>query len=201
MPHSINGLLRPGQGDVLLYDPTVHLRGPATVHATWQAENDDLLLRIDPLRFERAHFEGCGTWLGNPGLPHFYGSGTGSVSYRLRAPRGGAPSALVIRMRASSELPGLGIGATDADTSTLLVFLDDIELGTLTAPPDDGNGGWIELTVTDPEILRMLARRTIHRLEVRTNGDAAGGVCLYEETDAGEPAGIELRWQRTITNR
>ncbi len=152
-------------------------------------------LRIDPREFERARFELSGTWSGEVGLPHFYGSGAGAVRYRFRSPRG-VPSSLTVRLRVSSELPGVSGGAGEADTSTLTVAIDGVELGEVIAPPDDGAGGWVELTVDDPELLATIARRRLHRLEIRAGSEGAGGVCIYAETERGEPAGIELRWRR-----
>ena len=179
--------------DAPLFDPTVRLRGPATVHDRWTpAEDGALLLRIDPRAFERAEFEGAGVHDGEPGLPHFYGAGAGFVSYRVRLPR--ELGSLTVRLRTSSELPGAGGSVSDADVSTLTIAIDDVVIGTLTAPPDDGMGAWVELTVSDPAVLRAIAaRRGVRRLEIRAGTEGAGGVCLYATTETGEPVGVELR--------
>ncbi len=179
---------RIGSDAALLFDPSVSLRGPGTVHDDWVAEGDGSSLRIDPRAFDRARFEGVGTWSGEDGIAHFYGGGAGSVSYRVRLPR---TPALTIRLRASSELPGAGGSVSAADTSTLTIAIDGVELGTVIAPPDDGVGGWVELRV-DAEQLASIPRRPVHRLELRASDAGAGGLCLYATTERGEPAGIEL---------
>lgn len=175
-------IVRPASvlADAVLYDPTVRLRGPSPVH---RAE-EGALVRIDPLAFERARFEGAGTYAGSPGVPHFYGGGTGEVTYLLARPPG-AGMRVRVRMRASSELPGAGFGVSEADTSELRVSIDGVELGTVIAPPDDGLGGWIEVEGT-------VSRRAVHRVTIAATGAGAGGLCLYARTESGEPAGVEV---------
>lgn len=190
-PRSENPTVRAERGAALLDDPSVDLRGPRSVHRAW-----DNVVRIDPLAFERARFEAAGTWSREGSIPHFYGSGAGRLTYLLRRPRTSTPdSMLTIRLRASSELPGAGSGASAADTSLLTIVLDGIELGTITVPPDDGIGAWRELTVDASRLPRPAG---ISRLEIRAADAGAGGVCLYGATDTGEPAGIELRFD-TVT--
>jgi mannan endo-1,4-beta-mannosidase len=185
------------------FDASVRLRGPGTVHRNVEPlEDGAALVRIDPLAFERARFEGAGTWGGNPGVPHFYGGGIGEVSYLLRRPPGmRALSSLRVRVRASSELPGAGGGVSEADTSELAVDLDGVALGTIVAPPDDGLGNWVELTVDDPAVLSAIRSRATHRLRITANGNGAGGVCLYGRTERDEPAGIEVVWTGQSSSR
>ncbi len=192
-PRSSNARLYAERGDAPLFDPVTLVRGPAIVENAWRDEGDARVLRVDPLSFERARFELAGAYSGDVGLPHFYGSGAGTVSFRFRAPRAPA-SSIVIRARVSSELPGSGGSASEADTSRLTIAIDGVELGTITAPPDDGAGAWVELAVDDPSALAAIARRGVHRLQIRAGSEGAGGVCIYGATERGEPAGIELRW-------
>lgn len=186
-PRASNPRVSAARGDALLDDPRVTRRGPRTIHGAGEAE-----VRVDPLAFERARFEAAGAFAGEGAIPHFHGSGAGQVTYLVRRPalaRG--PHTLTLRLRASSELPGSGGGASEADTSTLTVAIDGVELGTVIAPPDDGVGAWLELTVD----AAMIPRRAVHRLELRAADAGAGGVCLYGATETGEPAGITLAWR------
>lgn len=182
-PRSHNPRLGPERGGEPLFDPTVTVTRRSTPHDTW---TDDIL-HIDPRELARAHFERAETWDGDPGLPHFYGAGAGEVSYRLRTPRA-RPSVLVVRLHASSELPGAGLGAGPEDTSTLTIELDGVELGTLTAPPDDGVGDTVELRVEVP----ALPPRRVRLLTI----GADRGVCLYARDTEGRATGIEVRWEQ-----
>lgn len=188
-PRSINPRLGPERGDAPLFDATVRLAGARRPRDGWVGDT----LRIDPRRFARARFETAGTWDGDPGPPHFYGGGAGEVRYRFRDP-GHRPGALTVRLRASSELPGAGPGAGPEDVSPLTVRLDGVPLGTVTAPPDDGLGAWLELRVDDPAILARIPRRPVHRLSIAASGEGAGGVCLYDADETGAPAGVVIRW-------
>lgn len=183
-PAERNRRLGPERGASPIFDPTVRIRRRSTPHDTWTGDT----LHMDPRELERAHFEGAGTWEGDPGAPHFYGAGAGEVSYRFMAPRG-RPRALRLRLHASSELPGGGGGAGPEDTSNLVVLLDGVELGRLVAPPDDGVGDVLGLDV-DPARLSELPRRRVHRLVVR----ADSGICLYARDLQAHATGIELTW-------
>lgn len=168
-----------------IFDAIERARGSGELHRAWSQG----ILRIDPRRFRRASFEATGTWDGNPGPPHFFGAGAGRVDYRVGLPS--QPfSHFTIRLRASSELPGYGVGAGPEDGSELIVRWDGVELGRVTLPPDDGLGGFVELTV-DASLIAN--RRSSHALELEATSEGAGGVCLYSITETGEPAGIELR--------
>lgn len=182
-PRTRNPAIDPSRGDAPLFDPSVTIRRRRDPHDTW---TDDTLA-IDPRELERARFEGAGTWDGDPGLPHFYGAGAGEVRYRFRAPRA-APSRLAIRLHASSELPGAGAGAGPEDTSTLAIAIDGVPLGSVTAPPDDGVGGVVELVVDAP----ALPRRRTRELVVRSDR----GVCLYAQDLEAHATGITIDWTR-----
>ena len=192
VPRLTNRLLGPERGDAPIFDPMVRLRGPAPLHRAWREDEGGSLLFVDPRDFERARFEGTGTYDGDPGPPHFYGAGSGEVSFRVRVPSRRAPSAIVVRLRVSSELPGAGLGATEADAARVGVLLDDVALGELIAPADDGLGQWVELRVDDSAILSRIAERRDRRLRLVV-GDGQG-LCLYARDERGAPAGIELRW-------
>src|SRR5690606_9708175 len=186
-PRSTNRRVSAALGDALLDDPRVTLRGPRTIHGAGETE-----VTIDPLAFERARFEAAGAFTRQGAIPHFHGSGAGFVTYRVRRPAlESGPHTLTIRLRASSELPGSGGGASEADSSTLTVVMDGVTLGALRAPPDDGVGAWLELSVD----ASMIPRRAVHRLEIHAGDSGAGGVCLYATTETGEPAGITLAWR------
>lgn len=186
-PRERNPRLGAERGDRPIFDPTVRIARRRDPHDTWSRETEPETLRIDPRELERAAFEGAGTYDGDPGLPHFYGAGGGEVSYRFVSRRA-APSQLTIRLHASSELPGAGLGAGPEDVSALRVSIDGVELGALVAPPDDGVGDVIELTVEAP----ALPRRRTRRLTIR----ADRGVCLYAQDVEAHATGIELRWVR-----
>jgi mannan endo-1,4-beta-mannosidase len=178
-------IVRPAiDGEIVLFDPSVRVRGPATLHRAFDRTDEGARVRVDPLAFERARFEGVGTWAGSPGVPHFYGGGLGEVTYLVRTPPG-AGSIVRVRMRASSELPGAGQGVSEADTSELRVSIDGVALGAVTAPADDGLGAWVEVAGT-------ISRRAVHRIEIAAIGGNAGGLCLYGRTETGDPAGVEI---------
>ena len=87
-------------------------------------------------------------------------------------------------MRASSELPGQGQGARPDDGSRVHVAIDDVALGTIDVPPDDGVGQRVELEVPIDDALRAaLARGGTHVLRLSVDDDDdARGLCLYERT-------------------
>lgn len=190
VPRVTNARLGAARGDTPLFEPVQRLTGTARPQDAWAGDT----LRIDPRAVHRARFETVGIWDGTPGLPHFHGGGAGEVSYRFRDP-GRRPRAVTVRLRASSELPGSGAGASEQDVSRLTVHLDRVELGSLTVPPDDGVGAWRELRVEDPEVLSRLPRRAVHRLTLEASDEGAGGVCLYGLDETGAPAGIVIRWE------
>lgn len=180
-PTPRNRAIRPGGGPH--FDPAVTVARRRDPHDAWTGD----ALAIDPRELLRARFEGAGTWDGDPGLPHFYGAGPGEVRYRFTAPRD-APHAITIRLHASSELPGAGPGAGPEDTSALTVSIDGVVLGRLTAPPDDGVGGVLELLAEAP----ALPRRRVRELVIR----ADRGVCLYARDLRARPTGITIEWTR-----
>jgi mannan endo-1,4-beta-mannosidase len=130
-------------------------------------------VRLAPSEFFRARFESGGMFDGGA-VAHVYGSGHGYVTYRFRAPRQ-VGDAIRVSMRASSELPGPGIGARETDGSHVEIAIDDQLVGSLDVPPDDGIGHRVETTITT-----SLAAGTTHTLTLRVpDDDDARGLCLY----------------------
>jgi mannan endo-1,4-beta-mannosidase len=157
-------------------------------------------LAIDPLTPAYARFEELGVWREAPG-PHAWGAGGGEVVYRFTAPRGArVPARLVLGMRASSELPGAGTGARPSDIARVEVAVNGVVLGVVDAPPDDGHGAWLTLTVRDRALLaRAFAKpRGAHALRLRVDpAVGAAGLCLYASSgpgDASDARGITLAW-------
>ncbi|MFO0695526.1 MAG: cellulase family glycosylhydrolase [Polyangiales bacterium] len=174
------------------------LVGPGVRAHAWRREGGTRTLAIDVFGFHRARFELAGLYRGEAG-DQLYGAGAGELSYLFAAPPSrGPPRTLRIRLRASSELDGEGIGADASETSRLELRIDGRSLGTVLAPVDDGHGHLVELVVDDRALLARLfggGLRT-HRLSIVTRSDeGAGGVCLYgaREGEADPGAGtLEL---------
>jgi mannan endo-1,4-beta-mannosidase len=167
--------------------------GHGAVHGAW-ARDDAPTLAIDPRVFWRARFEGAGAAPG-PRAAHVYGQGEGWVRYRFASPPRRSIAAIALRMRASSELPGPGLGATEHDTSEVVARIDGVELGRAMLPVDDGYGSTIEIRGDDPALLARLPRGT-HVLELAVEAPDAPGLCIYGapvEPDATALDHIELR--------
>jgi hypothetical protein len=128
---------------------------------------------LAPTDFVRARFENGGLYTGGA-VTHVYGSGHGYVTYRFRAPRH-VGETVQLSMRASSELPGSGIGATERDGSRVEVLFDDRLVTTLDVPADDGIGQRIDVTLET-----SLAPSETHTMTLRVpDDDDARGLCLY----------------------
>ncbi len=195
----------PRLGEALGERPLVPLDHTARVRAApwrdWRAGGTgERVLAIDPLAPAYARFEAVGVWR-EPPAPHAWGAGGGEVVYRFRAPRGQrVPAGLTIGLRASSELPGAGVGARPSDGARVEVAIDGVVLGTLDAPPDDGRGAWLTLGVGDRALLSraFAGRGTTHALRLRVDPSfGAAGLCLYPSAGEGtrdDEAGIVLAW-------
>jgi mannan endo-1,4-beta-mannosidase len=159
------------------------LIGSGRVHTRWtQQDAGEELLSIAPESFHRARFEAAGRAEG-PRSAHVYGLGTGWVRYRFATPPNArSATRITLRFRASSELPGPGLGAVESDTSEMVIRIDDIEVGRARLPVDDGFGALVEITSDDAALLRALRHGT-HTLELAIDEDDAPGLCIY-----GEPA-------------
>ncbi|MFO0711795.1 MAG: hypothetical protein U0353_18225 [Sandaracinus sp.] len=187
-----NPRLSEAQGEAPLWDTMRIWRGRARpIHAEREAVPDPARVarvwRIDPRHFVRARAEWAGRWDDAP-IPHVYASGAMELHYGLVAPRLGArrPARLVLRARASSELPGRGEGRTDEDGSELVVLLDGVELGRTAVVADDGVGAWIEVATEEPALLQRLTRPGSHELTLRVpEGERANGLCVYGAASEG----------------
>lgn len=204
-PTERNTRLGEDVGETPLWDPRRTILGGGGVHDGWDTETPVPTLRITPSAFDRARFERAGVTTNAP-VSHVWASGSGWVRYRFRAPRGRLPlTTLVVSMRASSELPGPGLGATPEDVSIVHVSLDGLPAGDLEVPPDDGLGRIVRMEVDDPAILAAVSARVTHVLELSIDDDALG-VCLYGEAGVGDlapeigaelPGVITLEWRST----
>jgi len=170
--------------------PTLRtLVGTGRVHAGWTREAE-AQLQIAPEAFHRARFEAGGRAEGTRSA-HVYGLGEGWVRYRFATPPNARSLArITVRFRASSELPGAGLGAVESDTSEVVVRIDGIEVGRARLPVDDGFGAVVELTSEDEALLRALRRGT-HVLELAIEEDDAPGLCVYgAPTDPATESGL-----------
>lgn len=155
--------------------PSRTVTGRARAYEAWE----DGRLEIPVDGFVRARFEALGRADGPPSM-HLFGMGLGEVRFRFAVPpRLRGASVVTVRVRASSELPGAGIGATDADTSDVVVRLDGVELGRARLPVDDGMGATLAVTSSDGAILARLRRGGAHTLSLSIEDDDAPGLCLY----------------------
>lgn len=195
-------------GDASLFSPLAEVAGPARDRARWERDGERWRLSLDPFSFRVARFEQLGIYDGGP-VVQLWGAGRGSVEWALPSPPGtrAAPARLVVRARISSELPGAGEGATPADTSTIDVRIDDVVIGTVTAPVDDGIGRIVELVVDDAALLASaFARPGAHSLVLVAHDEpGAGGLAVYATATARVPhdpalaaelpGRIELTWE------
>jgi hypothetical protein len=176
-------------------------RTPLRARADTSETEPALVWRFDPRDFATARAEAGGRWDGEP-VAHVWASGEVEIVYRLSTPRGRSVDVrrVVLRARASSELPGRGEGRTDDDASELVVTIDGVALGRTEVIPDDGAGAWIELASEDPALVRALMRPGAHELALRVPpGPRANGLCLYaSRLDGASDADgyVEVRLER-----
>lgn len=180
-PHAVNPLLAEANGDASLWLAPSIFRGPLATRAiamqpratTW---------RFGPERVHSIEGERGGFWQGLP-APHAYVSGAGTITFRLTTrPEAQAlqGSRVHLTFRASSELPGRGLGAMPEDASRIRVLFDDIALGEVDVIPDDGQGAEVEVSSSEPALVRALQQQGRHTLRfVVLGGDLANGLCLY----------------------
>jgi mannan endo-1,4-beta-mannosidase len=165
----------------------------------WRAE-----ARWDPPRFDRAFWEAAGVYAGGA-LEHAWGTETGWFEFAFETPVGVAaqpsPARIVVRARVSSEFPG-ALAPPDG-VSTFSVTLDDLPLGTVLAPRDDGRGRWVTIRSADPGALRAAATPGRHRLRFTVaDGPRAHGLCLYgrpgpKASERDRAAEVELMLEGT----
>lgn len=180
----------------------VVLRGTGVLSSAWQRSESACRLDIHPSAFTRARFEGAGRVESAEGM-QLWGAGEGTVEYRFTAPARRPPMELALDLRVSSELPGRGIGATDADISNVRVSIDGQDVGTFVAPPDNGIGHDVRFVVSDSDLLtRLFARApTTHTLRFSTEAlPGAGGVCVYQSSAPEAPPGLRITWSLAPSN-
>lgn len=151
-----------------------------TVHR-FAARGGGFVLEGDALAIEEASFEREGRYEGSP-VAHLWGTGEGSVRYRFVAPNAPPPVRLAVRVFASSELDGRGLGARPSETSLVRAYVDDVEVARFEAPVDDGLGHPVEIVVDDVATLDRIfrTRGATHRLRFEAaSRPGAGGLCLY----------------------
>jgi mannan endo-1,4-beta-mannosidase len=195
-----NPRLGPDKAREPLYSLQVDLPGRQAPLRSWEpAGESGQVLRVEPDAFALGRWESVGVWaLG--ALVHAYGGGTGFFEYHFRRPAAapaGAPAALELRLRLSSEYPK-ELSPPDG-SSRVAVLLDGRLVATLDAFPDDGRGRWYTIRVEDQSALAELAAAAVHTLRLAVApGDAAHGLCIYGR--AGKRGGVadagpgELRW-------
>jgi len=138
--------------------------------------------QFGPDRVYEIHGEGAGFWQALP-WPHVYVSGPGTMTFRLSSPphmRVSEGSVVRLQLRASSELPGRGVGAGPDDAARIRVELDGLVFGEIEVIPDDGVGAAVTLESADEALVERLQRRGRHTLRFFVLGDErANGLCLY----------------------
>ncbi|MEM1413303.1 MAG: hypothetical protein AAGH15_00305 [Myxococcota bacterium] len=195
-PEPRNARLDAALGATPIFVAKATVRG-APVATRWDERSDALVACLSHEAFRYARAEAAGVADPEGGRAHFWAAGEGRVDFPLRWPEDldVPPARLVLRARLSSEVPGRGAGPEEG--SLVSVEWGGVELGVLEAPPDDGDGQWRELVVSDASTLRALTRLRPRRLRFLARADVgAGGVCLYAP-DPGEAAGaVEVRLER-----
>lgn len=148
-------------------------------HRGFTLKGDERVLDIDPVEFAWARFERMGVY-DNHVLETLWGAGEGYVEYQFIAPAG-VPRSVRVQARISSELPGIGDGKDQRDSSDIEITLDDEFVGTVRARADDGFGEVVEVELRDARSLKRIFRpgRT-HALRLRAlPSPYAGGLCVY----------------------
>lgn len=176
----------------------VALRGASRQRTSWTREGNAFTADVDPRSYVSASFEAAGEYVDGD-VTQVWGAGDGVVTYRVTSPEVDAPASLTVELFATSELPGRGIGATERDTSTVRVFIDDREVGSFEMPPDRGEGSAVRFVLDDADQLRAIfgVRQRAHNLTFSTeNSPGAGGICLYMSSRAEAPPPLRLVWQR-----
>lgn len=181
------------------YSARMRRGGSVRSHPVWDRTEEGYVLSLDARAYRVAEFESLGEF-DDGEVTQLWGAGDGRVVYELPSPERRVPIELAFDVLVSSELPGRGIGATEADTSTIRVSLDGVEVGQFVAPPDRGRGGVVHFAVTDAGLLaRVFARpRRIHALQFSSEGSpGAGGLCLYvaRATAEGSPPALRVEWR------
>lgn len=197
-----NPRLIAAQGEAPLWNTRRHREGPGRAGAAPTVRAGAVRWTIQPERFAWVESEAAGRWDGYA-LRQVYARGPSAVAWALRVtPAARAAMAhatrLRVRLRASSELPGRGEGATAADGSVARVSVDGVVLGEAPLVADDGLGAWVEVASGAGEVLEAVRAVGVHTLRVEVFGE--NGVCVYGAptgrepvpASAGELGGVEV---------
>lgn len=196
-----NARLTDERGETPIWSTDRDWRGPRRAPRGPHRERDGartlgIAWSFAPEHFVVARAEQAGRYDGFA-LRHVYFTEVGRVSYRFLAAASlreftERASQVVVRFRASSELPGRGEGASAEDGSRVRVRVDGVELGLVDVPPDDGLGRWVTLEVSDPVVLAALSgalrRGRAHALTFEVDdGPRANGLTIYGDPTGAEP--------------
>jgi hypothetical protein len=124
-----------------------------------------------------------------------WASDEAEIHFRVATPRHreGVPRRVVLRARASSELPGRGEGRVREDASEVTVTIDGRVLGRVEVIADDGAGAWFELASVDAAVVVALSRPGVHELVLQVAaGPRANGLCLYAGSEDGRDFVLRL---------
>ena len=177
----VNTSLNDSLGDASLWLAPTVFRGPLAERPI-AAQRFAPRWQFGPDRIYEIQGQGAGFWQALPS-PHIYVSGAGVMTFRLSSPPAmHVPAGSIVRLyaRASSELPGRGLGAEPDDASRIRVEIDGLLLGDVDVIPDDGVGAEVMLESTSQALLERLQRPGRHTLRFLVLGDErANGLCLY----------------------
>ena len=177
----VNTSLNDSLGDASLWLAPTVFRGPLAAR-TIAAHRFASRWQFGPNRIYEIQGQGAGFWQAFPS-PHIYVSGAGAMTFRLSSPLSmHVPAGSIVRLnfRASSELPGQGLGAMPDDASRIRVEIDGLLLGEVDVIPDDGIGAEVMVQSTSEALLERLRRPGRHTLRFVVLGDErANGLCLY----------------------
>jgi mannan endo-1,4-beta-mannosidase len=177
---SANPRLQPAQGERPLWQTRRRRVGPEALDAR-PRPGGGARWSIAPERYAFVDSEAAGRW-DEYALTQVYARGPSAFTWALRVTATSRAAALHatavrVRLRASSELPGRGEHATPGDGSLARLTLDGVLLGEVALRPDDGLGAWVEATTRDPAALAVLQRVGRHLLSIDVQGP--NGVCVY----------------------
>jgi hypothetical protein len=190
-PVASNPRLSEAAGATPLWQSTRTLRGRARPIA---ARAGSLEWSFDPRDFSRLTGETAGRWDGAP-VAHVWASDEAEIHFRVATPRHreGVPRRVVLRARASSELPGRGEGRVREDASEVTVTIDGRVLGRVEVIADDGAGAWFELASEDAAVVDAMSRPGVHELVLQVAaGPRANGLCLYAGSEDGRDFVLRL---------
>jgi mannan endo-1,4-beta-mannosidase len=169
------------RGEEPLWNTRRRRVGPGRAGAMATVRDGAVRWSIAPERFAWTESEAAGRWDGYA-LTQVYARGPSTIAWTLRVTPAARAAMLRatrvrVRLRASSELPGRGEGATAADGSVARVTVDGVVVGEVALIADDGLGAWVEVPSEAREVLEALRVVGAHALRVEVAGE--NGVCVY----------------------